>query len=78
MTVAASVPGMSATRPKPAKRVKGFPRWGDLLLRAAAGLVLLYLFLPIFVIILFSFNKPAGKFNYTWQGFTLENWANPF
>ncbi len=42
-----------------------------------AGLVLLYLFLPIFVIILFSFNKPVGKFNYTWQGFTLENWAAP-
>ena len=40
--------------------------------------MLLYLFLPIFVIILFSFNKPAGKFNYTWQGFTLDNWADPF
>ena len=75
MTVAAME---SATSPKPAKRVKGFPRWGDLLLRAAAGLVLLYLFVPIFVIVLFSFNKPAGKFNYTWQGFTLENWADPF
>lgn len=51
---------------------------GDNLLRVIAGLVLLYLFLPIFVIILFSFNKPAGKFNYTWQGFTLDNWADPF
>jgi spermidine/putrescine transport system permease protein len=39
---------------------------------------MLYIFLPIFVIVLFSFNKPAGKFNYTWQGFTLENWLNPF
>jgi spermidine/putrescine transport system permease protein len=43
-----------------------------------AALVLLYIFVPIFVIVLFSFNKPAGKFNYTWQGFTLDNWANPF
>ncbi|GLP80909.1 ABC transporter permease [Mycobacterium antarcticum] len=51
---------------------------GDLGLRIVAGLVLLYLFLPIFVIILFSFNKPVGKFNYTWVGFTLENWADPF
>jgi spermidine/putrescine transport system permease protein len=51
---------------------------GDNVLRAVAGLVLLYLFLPIFVIILFSFNKPTGKFNYTWRGFTLENWADPF
>lgn len=51
---------------------------GDLGLRIVAGAVLLYLFLPIFVIILFSFNKPVGKFNYTWEGFTLENWADPF
>ena len=51
---------------------------GDNLLRVVAALVLLYLFLPIFVIILFSFNRPAGKFNYTWQGFTLDNWADPF
>jgi spermidine/putrescine transport system permease protein len=60
------------------KKVRGTPRWGDLLLRILAGLVLLYLFLPIFVIILFSFNDPKGKFNYSWQGFTLKNWADPF
>src|SRR5262245_381728 len=60
------------------KTVKGSPKWGDLILRVVAGLVLLYLFLPIFVIILFSFNKPLGKFNYTWQGFTFENWMHPF
>jgi spermidine/putrescine transport system permease protein len=64
-----------ATEPK---TIKGSPRWGDLLLRVVAGLVLLYLFVPIFVIILFSFNNPQGKFNYTWQGFTLNNWAHPF
>jgi len=51
---------------------------GDLALRTLAGLVLLFLFIPILVIIVFSFNSPAGKFNYTWQGFTLENWAHPF
>ncbi len=56
----------------------GNGRFGDLALRVVAGLVMLYIFLPIFVIVLFSFNKPAGKFNYTWQGFTLENWLNPF
>lgn len=67
----------AATSPAPAKRVKGSPRWGDWLLRTVAGLVLLYLFLPIFVIVLFSFNDPKGKFNYSWQGFTLDNWADP-
>jgi spermidine/putrescine transport system permease protein len=53
-------------------------KFGDIMLRVIAGLVMLYIFLPIFVIVLFSFNHPAGKFNYTWQGFTLDNWANPF
>ena len=42
-----------------------------------AGLALVYLMLPIAVVILFSFNDPVGRFNYTWEGFTLENWANP-
>ncbi|GFG54844.1 ABC transporter permease [Mycolicibacterium agri] len=63
---------------QPPKTVKGSPKWGDWILRIVAGLVLLYLFLPIFVIILFSFNDPQGKFNYSWQGFTLKNWADPF
>lgn len=62
--------------PKRVRRPAG--RVGDIALRVVAGLVLLFLFLPIFVIILFSFNQPAGNFNYTWQGFTLDNWANPF
>jgi spermidine/putrescine transport system permease protein len=36
--------------------------------------VMVYLMLPIAVVIMFSFNKPAGRFNYTWQEFTLDNW----
>jgi spermidine/putrescine transport system permease protein len=63
---------------KPPKTVKGSPKWGDVMLRVIAALVLLYLFLPIFVIVLFSFNNPKGKFNYSWQGFTLKNWLDPF
>ncbi len=63
---------------QPAKTIKGSPRWGDWALRIVAGLVLLYLFIPIFVIVLFSFNAPKGKFNYSWQGFTLDNWLDPF
>ena len=47
-------------------------------LDAYAVIALGYLFLPIAVVILFSFNHPAGRFNYTWQGFTLANWAHPF
>ncbi|MEX2646884.1 MAG: hypothetical protein WD249_11545, partial [Gaiellaceae bacterium] len=43
-----------------------------------AALALAYLMLPIAVVVLFSFNDPAGRFNYTWQGFTLDSWKNPF
>jgi spermidine/putrescine transport system permease protein len=35
-----------------------------------------YLLVPIAIVILFSFNNPAGRFNYTWQGFTLDHWRN--
>lgn len=41
-------------------------------------LALAYLMLPIVVVIVFSFNDPAGRYNYTWEGFTTEHWRNPF
>jgi len=50
-------------------------RW---LLDGYAWLVLAYLFLPIFVIILYSFNKPAGKFNFVWKSFSFDAWLDPF
>jgi spermidine/putrescine transport system permease protein len=47
------------------------------LLDVYALLALTYLFLPISVVIAFSFNNPLGRFNYTWQGFTFRNWVHP-
>jgi spermidine/putrescine transport system permease protein len=41
-----------------------------------AALALVYMFLPIFVVVLFSFNNPLGRYNFTWQGFTTRNWTN--
>ena len=41
-----------------------------------AVLAFVYLMLPIAVVIAFSFNQPAGRFNYTWSGFTFDNWKN--
>ncbi|MFN8151623.1 MAG: ABC transporter permease [Solirubrobacterales bacterium] len=43
-----------------------------------AILVVIYTLLPIAVIIAFSFNDPAGKFNFTWQGFTTQYWGDAF
>lgn len=39
---------------------------------------LLFLFIPVFLIVLFSFNDNRGRFNFTWQGFTLDHWKAPF
>lgn len=50
-------------------------RWA---LNIYAALALVYLFTPIFFIVLFSFNQPKGNFNIEWQQFTLDNWKNPF
>jgi spermidine/putrescine transport system permease protein len=40
-------------------------------------LVLVYMFLPIFVVVLMSFNDPASRLGYDFDGFTLDNWTNP-
>jgi spermidine/putrescine transport system permease protein len=41
-------------------------------------LAIAYMLIPIAVIIVFSFNDPLGKYNFTWEGFTLEHWQNAF
>jgi spermidine/putrescine transport system permease protein len=63
---------------RPPRKVRSRISWGDVVLKIIAALVLLYLFVPIFVIVLFSFNSPEGKFNLVWKGFTFENWLDPF
>jgi spermidine/putrescine transport system permease protein len=39
-------------------------------------LVLLYTFVPIFVVVLMSFNAPDSRNVYRFDGFTLDNWTN--
>ncbi len=50
----------------------------DWLLGAWSVAALVYLFIPIAIVIAFSFNDPAGRFNLEWQGFTLDHWQHPF
>lgn len=42
------------------------------------GIVVAYLFLPIAVMVAFGFNDNVGRFNFTWQGFTLDHYATIF
>ena len=50
----------------------------DWLLNVYGGLALCYLLLPIAVIIAFSFNNPASRFNFIWEEFSLDAWKHPF
>jgi spermidine/putrescine transport system permease protein len=73
MSVAAEVVSVRRRQSVPS-RVWGFVRHHAL--TAYAFLAFAYLLVPIAVVILFSFNDPAGRFNFTWQGFTLDHWRN--
>lgn len=66
-------------------------RLGAKLLNIWAVLALAYLFLPILVIVVFSFNEPGrmvstggverfktGRYNYQWGRFSLDAWKDPF
>jgi spermidine/putrescine transport system permease protein len=67
-----------ATRPAPSRRRQAPLSW----LRAhvvpiAAFLAFVYMLLPNVIVVLFSFNNPAGRYNYTWQEFSLDAWLHP-
>ncbi len=48
------------------------------LLLVYTGFAVVYLMLPVAVIAVFSFNDPAGRSNFVWQGFTVDAWLRPF
>ena len=62
-------------RPSPPARVLRWVR--EHLVQMYAALALLYLFVPVAVVVLFSFNDPAGRFNFTWQGFSTRASSKP-
>ena len=67
--------------PPPLNRPSLNQRISRALLPVYTALAVAYLFLPIAVMIAFSFNDPRGRQNITWQGFTLDNyltiWGRP-
>jgi spermidine/putrescine transport system permease protein len=70
---------MSAVAVEAQRERRGFlaAAWASVkhhILTLYAILFFAYLLIPIAVVIVFSFNHPSGKFNYTWQGFTWDNW----
>ncbi|HVD11555.1 MAG TPA: ABC transporter permease [Gaiellaceae bacterium] len=76
MSAATETVALRRPAPRPLARVAGFVRAHAL--TAFAILAFVYLMLPIAVVVLFSFNDPIGRFNFTWQGFSLDAWRHPF
>ena len=73
----AIAPSVARTSAPPRRRGAA-TRASRSILPVYTGLVVAYLFLPIIVMIAFGFNDPRGRFNFTWQGFTLDHYANIF
>ena len=65
---------MTATTDSTQRRVGR--RWTHYLLPVYTALLLAFLFAPIAVMIVFSFNDPGGRQNITWQGFTIDNYID--
>lgn len=62
---------MASATTKPVRR-KQKRKWTYYILPVYTWAVLLYLCLPIFVMMLFGFNDTKGRYNITFQGFTLK------
>jgi spermidine/putrescine transport system permease protein len=82
--MSALVAASPATSTRPAPPVRRPPlstRVARSILPVYTALAVMYLFLPIIVMIAFSFNDPRGRQNITWQGFTIQNyfdvWSRP-
>lgn len=64
----------AATRPR-RRRAAGWLRRNAVVLAGCSALG--YLLLPNLVVLLFSFNKPAGRFNHEWRTFSTDAWREP-
>jgi spermidine/putrescine transport system permease protein len=54
------------------------PRIGAWLLPGYTHLVIVWLFAPIVVMIMYAFNDTHGRYNNAWTGFTLKWFEHPF
>ena len=81
MTAVQSIAGVAHSESAPLHRRPLTARISNAMLPVYTALAVAYLFLPIAVMIVFSFNNPLGRQNITWQGFTVQNyfdiWSRP-
>jgi spermidine/putrescine transport system permease protein len=72
-------PAKSATlHPRARTSPNLWRRLGSLLLPGYTHLVMLWLFAPIIVMVIYGFNDTHGRLNIVWSGFTLKWFRDPF
>ena len=77
MATSTSLPA-TATELVPRIRRRGPLRWVRDNIVTIAGIgAIVYLLLPNVVVTVMSFNDPVGRFNFSWNQFSLDAWANP-
>lgn len=72
----AHAPSRTEARAETKKGPGGKRKWRRFVLPTYTGLVIVYLFIPVIVMIAFGFNDYTGRFNLTWQGFTFRHYRN--
>jgi spermidine/putrescine transport system permease protein len=78
MATASSAARTPTQSPAPRQPRRGPLRWvRDNIIVIAGMAALVYLLVPNVVVVAFSFNDPVGRFNYSWNTFSLDAWANP-
>ncbi len=78
MTAPTLVKSAPVVSTPPARAGMGPGRWiRDHLVVLVGMIALLYMFAPILVVIVFSFNKPEGKYNLVWNKFSFDAWRHP-
>ena len=67
-----------ADRPVAQPPRRGPLRWvREHVVPIVAALAFCYMLLPNVIVVLFSFNNPSGRYNYSWQAFSLDAWQDP-
>ncbi len=77
VSIGGGLPSADAPTAEPSALRRGLARLNRWALPALTVATIGYLMLPIVVMIVFSFNKPDGKFNFVWHQFSLDAWATP-
>jgi spermidine/putrescine transport system permease protein len=77
MSTTTEAPSKLAVTVPPARRPRGPIRWVRAhIIQIAAAAALFYMFLPIFVVVAFSFNQPTGRYNDKWVQFSTNAWTD--